>query len=255
MPRKLPQFFTLLLIVLGLILAGSALAQSLSQTASNLEVADPEAEAGDIITKSETGLVRADTPYDENVLGVVGNKPAIVFNKPGTSTLPVVTQGEVMIKVSNTNGKVQQGDYITSSNIPGVGQKADQSGYVLGRALENLNASQAKIRVSLGVQRATIGEQNTIGIMKGIGWNLIQGAQQPENFPEMLRYLFALLIGGGSFVLGFLSFGRTLQNGVRAVGRNPLAKRSIQISLVLNLVGILILTGAGLTLALFIIFY
>lgn len=253
--KKLKKFFILILTLALLSIGSVVTAQSVSQTASNLKVADPEAEPGDIITKSDLGLVRAEAPYDKNIIGVIGKKPAIVFNKPGTSTLPIVTQGEVMVKVSDANGEVEKGDYVTSSNKPGVGQKVDKSGYVVGKALEDLNTDQAKIRVSLGVQHLSLEESRPLGIMKGIGWNILQGAQKPENFPEMLRYLFALLVGGGSFLLGFLSFVRTLQNGVQAVGRNPLAKRAIQISLAMNLAGIVILTGAGLALALFVILY
>lgn len=254
--RIFKKTFIVSLTLAGLLIAGIVFAQSFSQSATNLEMSDSEAEAGDIIAKSDLGLVRADQPYDENILGVVGERPAIVFNKSGTSTLPIVTQGEVLVKVSDANGEVQQGDYITTSEQPGVGQKADEPGYVIGKALEDLNTQQARIKVLLGVQHVTLGEeQKPLGIMKGIGWNILQGAQQPENFPEMLRYLFALLVGGGAFLLGFLSFTRTLQNGVQAIGRNPLAKRAIQMSLIFNLVGIFLLAGAGLTLALFVIFY
>ena len=78
---------------------------------------------------------------------------------------------------------------------------------------------------------------------------------RPENLPEVLRYIFAIILGGGAFVLGFVSFARSLRSYVEAVGRNPMAKGSIQIAMVLNLGGILILTSAGIALALFVIFY
>jgi len=39
------------------------------------------------------------------------------------------------------------------------------------------------------------------------------------------------------------------------MGRNPLAKESIRMAMILNLIGILILTMAGLGLALFVILY
>ena len=64
-----------------------------------------------------------------------------------------------------------------------------------------------------------------------------------------------MVLGGGAFVLGFVSFARSLRSGVEAVGRNPLAKSSIQLAMVLNLGGILTLTMAGIGLALFVIFY
>jgi hypothetical protein len=48
---------------------------------------------------------------------------------------------------------------------------------------------------------------------------------------------------------------RTLREGVIGISRNPLAKRSIQTAMVLNLIGISILTLAGIGLALFVILY
>ena len=45
------------------------------------------------------------------------------------------------------------------------------------------------------------------------------------------------------------------QQLIEAIGRNPLAKSSIQIAILLDLTGILVLTAAGVGLALFIILY
>jgi len=42
---------------------------------------------------------------------------------------------------------------------------------------------------------------------------------------------------------------------VTGISRNPLAKKSIQSAMILNLIGILILTLAGLALAVFVIIY
>lgn len=230
----------------------------LPQTASYLNVADPKAEPGDILSQTDAGLVRSREPYDENIFGAVAEKePPIVFNRPTSTTLPIVTQGGMLIKVSDSNGKIEQGDYITSSNIPGVGQKAKQSGWIIGKAQEDLEKSEGKINVLLGARKLNLNQSKSgvPGILQRIAKGLAEGAQQPENFPVMLRYLFAFLIGGGSFLAGFLSFARTLRDGVQAMGRNPLAKKAIRVSLLLNLAGIIILTGAGLGLSLLIIFY
>lgn len=256
--RNYKNFLVLFLVTFSLIIGGTALAQSFSQTASYLEVADPETEVGDIVSRSEFGLKRSETPYDKNMMGVVVDKPAVAFYKPSTTTLPITSQdkAEVKVYVENERKEINQGDYITSSERPGVGQKATQPGYIVGRALEDFKKQgPGTITVLLNIRYEQTGSAGDFGVLEKIGWSLFQGVQQPENFSETLRYLFALLVGGGSFLLGFLSFGRTLQNGVRAVGRNPLAKRSIHVSIALNLIGILILTGAGLALALFVIFY
>lgn len=245
----------IIFLTIALLFSGGFVAAQSSHSAAYLEVADPQAEAGDIIVKSNLGLVRSDKSYQSGIFGIVVKKPMIAYNKPGTSSLPIATFGEALVKVSDANGEVEQGDYITSSNKSGVGQKAAAPGHVVGKALEDLNQDQAKIRVLLDIREANIGGTRGVGIVTKIGWTLFKGVQQPENFPEVLRYLFATLIGGGSFFLGFLSFGRTLRNGVQAIGRNPLAKRQIQISMAMNLLGIIILTGAGLGLAYLVIFY
>ena len=62
-------------------------------------------------------------------------------------------------------------------------------------------------------------------------------------------------MGGGSFIIGFFSFIKAQREGVAAIGRNPLAKESVKAAMILNLIGIFILTLAGLGLALFVILY
>jgi hypothetical protein len=184
---------------------------------------------------------------------VVGETPIIVFGKPTTTTLPIITSGETLVKVSNINGEIKRGDFITSSEKPGIGQKATQSGFVIGRALEDFNQEEGKILAEINIQYANI---YPAGISaKSIFVRILENVGKPENFPEVLRYIFALFLGGGSFFAGFFAFVRALHKGVEAMGRNPLAKSSIRIAMILNLIGILILTMAGLGLALFVIIY
>jgi len=227
------------------------------QIASNVEIADSQAAAGDILSKSEKGLVRASTPYDRNLFGVVVEDPSVVLNKASKNTLPVISYGETLVKVSSENGEVRRGDFITSSANPGVGQKAIESGFVIGKSLEDLTCDkdrpcQKQVGVFVNIQYRPIEGRPTFGRIFSF---LASSLEKPENLPEVLRYLFALLFGGGAFLLGFLSIGRSLRSGVEAVGRNPLARTSIQIALAFNLAGIIILTVAGVTISLFIIFY
>lgn len=226
-------------------------AQDLSLIARNLEVADPEVKIGNIVSQTKEGLIRSNIPYDENIIGVVGEVPILVFGKATPTTLPIVSFGETLTRVSNINGEIKKGDYITTSNKDGVGQKATQSGFVIGRAMENFNEEDGSIIVFVQPQQiTTLPEKITFG---GVFEEIISGLKMPETIPEVLRYLFAILVGGGSFIIGFFSFIKALREGVTAVGRNPLAKGSIRTAMILNLIGILILTMAGLALALFVI--
>lgn len=246
--------FSSLLVISVLVFPSLLFAQEIEpgSIATNTPVVDKEAKAGDVLSKGEGGLKRSESPYDKNMFGVVVENPSIVLNKADSSTLPVISYGEVLVTVGNKNGEIKRGDFVTSSEVPGLAQKATESGFVLGRALEDMG-DKSRIRVFVNIQYRNIeGAPPTFGRVFQF---LASSLERPENLPEVLRYLFAIVLGGGAFVLGFVSFARSLRSGVEAVGRNPLAKTSIQLAMVLNLGGILTLTIAGIGLALFVIFY
>lgn len=245
------NYFFLLLVLL-LIFSFVKSFEVSSQIAKNLEISDPEAKVGDILSQTERGVFRSKIPYDENIIGVVGENPVLIFGKKSTGTLPVIFSGVTKIRVTNEGGEIKKGDYITSSQIPGVGQKATTSGFIVARALEDFNQKEGLILAEINIQYLQLTPFLT---PKGVLKKLLEQATMPENFPKTLRYLFAIFVGGGSFFLGFLSFIRALHKGIEAIGRNPLAKRTIQFSMILNLIGIVILTLAGLGLAVFAIIY
>lgn len=229
------------------------LSQGLPMIAKNIEVIDSEIQIGDIVSLKGNGTVRSNYSYDKNIIGVIADKPIIVFGKKTTTTASVVLYGETLTKVNDSNGKIKKGDFITSSEKPGVGQKATQSGFVVGKAMEDLQNKEGLILVY--IQPQEINFETSKSLFSEIIQGFMSGIKNPETAPEIIRYLFALLIGGGSFIIGFFSFIKALREGINAIGRNPLAKRNIQIALILNLIGVLILTIAGLGLALFVIFY
>jgi hypothetical protein len=177
----------------------------------------------------------------------------MVFGKETTSTLPVISYGETLVRVTNKNGEIKKGDFITSSNKPGVGQKATESGYVVGKALEDFNQEEGLILVFVDLHYLSFPQKTPS--FSGILQEIFSALRIPQNVPEVLRYVFAILLGGISFIFGFIFFMRTLREGVIGISRNPLAKRSIQTAMVLNLIGISILTLAGIGLALFVILY
>jgi hypothetical protein len=246
--------FKLILLIFSLVfvLGGIVFAQDLPLIARNFEVADPEVKVGDIVSQTKEGLFRSNIPYDENIIGVVGEAPILAFGKPTPTTLPVVSFGETLVRVSNINGEIKKGDFITSSEKPGTGQKSSQSGFVAGRALEDFNQEEGLIKAEIDIQYQYAPAETPVSGILGKIWGQLG---KPENLPEVLRYIFALILGGGSFSAGFFSFVSALRKGIEAVGRNPLAKKGIQLAMALNLIGILVLTLAGLGLALFVILY
>ena len=80
----------LFLLILFLVFLSSEIisAQEPTLIAKNLEIADLEAETGNIISQTEKGFFRSSLPYDENMIGVVGEDPILVFGRPTPTTLP-----------------------------------------------------------------------------------------------------------------------------------------------------------------------
>jgi hypothetical protein len=255
MTKKLSVGIVLSLGIVLLLGSRPALSQeeiNNGQIAVNTGIDDSQASAGDILSKREEGIFRTEVSYDKNMFGVVVSDPSVVLNTSGNGVVPIISYGEAIVNVSDRNGDILAGDFITSSTEPGLGQKSTESGFVVGKALENLNDSEGQIRVFVNIQHRTVEGPPSLGRVFSF---LFSSLRSPENLPEVLRYLLALILGGGSFLLGFLSFVRALRAGIEAIGRNPLAKNQIQLALAFNLVGIVVLSVAGIGLALFIVFY
>jgi len=247
-----------LLAILGILIFGKfALAQGLPLIAKNLKVIDEKAKVGDIVSQTKKGLVRSSVPYDKNIIGVVGENPIMIFNKPTTTTLPIITWGEALVRVSNENGKIKKGDYITSSNKPGVGQKATEDNFVVGKALEDFDGKEGMIPIFVEPKEIHLISQKEPpfrGFFNSLFIKLSE-VDLTQAIPKVLRYIFALFLAGISFLFGFSSFVKALREGIVGISRNPLARKSIITAMILNLIGISILMMAGLGLSLFVILY
>jgi len=246
------KFFSLL-IALGIFSSQIAFSQGVPIIAQYFEIKDPEIKKGDIVSFKNKEIFRSNNPYDENIIGIIGENPILVFGKETERSVPVVSYGKTLVRVTNQNGEIKKGDFITSSSKPGVGQKATESGFVVGRALADFNEEEGLIPVFVSIQYLNLSSKRpTFG---GIIQEILSALKVPENVPEVLRYTFAIFLAGMSFLFGFLFFLRTLREGIVGISRNPLAKRSIQTAMILNLIGIFVLTLAGIGLALFVILY
>jgi len=97
-------------------------------------------EAGDIVSmnpNNSTFIQKSNQSYDKYVIGIIPTKPAMVIGERSeNSQKEVALAGRVPTKVSNENGPIKPGDYITTSSIPGVGMKATKPGPVVGVSLD-----------------------------------------------------------------------------------------------------------------------
>lgn len=251
--------FFLLVFIGGLFLLNRSVASAQeisSGIAHSLTILDQNVRGGSVTSSSEKGFVLSSTPYDTSLYGVVVDTPAVAFEKASKSdnSYSVITSGKVYVLVSSLNGNIKVDDYLTSSTIPGVAQKADVNGFILGSALQDYSSNDPKatglILVSLNPRFGTIAPGREANLMA----NIRAASMSPFLSPlTSLRYLLAVVVTTISFSLGFLFFGRFVRSGLEALGRNPLAARTISFGIITSIVMTVIIVTGGLVLAYFVL--
>lgn len=193
---------------------------------------------GDIITSTPNGYELSTTPYDQQIFGVVSLNPAVYLkNTTAKDEIPVISSGQVLLRVSTINGNINPGDFITSSKLPGIGEKATDNGFVLGQAIQGYSSNNSQ---SIGQVLVTLQphfQQLTDNITRTLASSLTFGLSEAVSSPlGVIRYFIAGIITLLSFYFGFRFFGRASNRGVEAIGRNPLAKQAILMSVFFNTV-------------------
>jgi len=238
-----------LFVLLGALSPLSVYAQNMSVgTAISITIIDKNIADGDIIASTPKGYGMTATAYDTNVYGVYTESPSIFLqNTDDVQAKPVITSGKASVLVSSINGNIKKNDFITTSTILGVGQKATRNGMVLGTALEDYASSNqkttGKITVTINPHFNSSFADNKTNVLE-----VLRNASDPTTLTQQtsLRYVVAAGIVLISFGIGFMYFGRVTSKGVEALGRNPLASRMIQLNLVLNLVLMVVIIAVGL---------
>lgn len=223
-----------------------AFAQNTSiEVTSVYKIADKDAVEGDILVSTDKGLVRATVTSDSKTFGVLQVKPVVVYRSGDPGSKPVIRSGVATVNVTNSGGPIKYGDYITSSTTAGKGQKANESGYVLGIALANFDSKDktGAIPVAIKVEYTGLDQSRFTSQLFGfVGNSFLANVADPKNLGLIIRYIAAGIIIILSFTFGFLTFSRSILKGVDALGRNPLAKSAIQFSMVVNII-LLIVTS------------
>ena len=206
---------------------------------------------GSIICIQNNGLYGCKEEYDIGIYGIYIDKPSVVIEDLNeVDGKALLTSGKTKVRVTNKNGEIKKGNYITTSTVSGVGQLANKSGNIVGVALEDYipqtNQEIGKIMIAINIKPAVIPAAksgNVIEVLK-------QGFMAPVMSPlASFKYILAILIAISSFGLGFMYFGRVARQGVESLGRNPLASKKIQLNVMLNLFMTLVIMIGGLILA------
>ncbi len=252
------RFFLLLLLSL-VVVVNKPISQAFAQTpppdesytgiSTTLQLSEKNVPEGSIISGSSGGYKMSAKEYDAGLYGVVTKTPAISLeNAPTTGTTYVVYEGATPVIVSTRNGEIKKNDLITSSGAPGVGMKATNNGFVIGTALQDYSGgSNGKILVNVNPH---FDNSFATGVSRNI-FDLLGNARASAYLSplEALRYVIAALVALLGFALGFIYFGKVAQKGVEAVGRNPLAGKTIEFSVLLNVALTALIIVGGLIIA------
>ena len=116
-----------------------------------------------VLDSSRSNQVLASTQsYDSRVAGVISLRPGLTLGEAAEGRVLVATTGRVKVKVDATNGPIQIGDLLVTSDKEGVamksvaieigGAKIHRPGTLIGKALEPLAQGTGEILVLLSLQ-------------------------------------------------------------------------------------------------------
>jgi len=237
--------------------------------AVSVPIADAHLSYGDIVSYEKELAVYALSrkANDPNLFGVVAKRPPLVFFLDDT-TVPVVRSGRTLVNVTLENGPIRAGDFITSSSILGKGQRAAAGdSYVVGVAVgEFVETGDAEAVLPNGKKVGSgtiVVDVNVIGLFAAAATTdaglsddrakTVFGLDTETAF-TIMQYVLAAAITLGSLYLAFRSFMSDANYGVISVGRNPRARSSIQAMVVFNAILAILVAGAGIFVAMFVLF-
>lgn len=220
-----------------------------------------QVEDGDIVAIKDNQYYKSSKEYDVGMIGVVTINPALEINDqsllPDDTRFPIMSSGTAYVKVTTKDREINKGDLITSSSVPGIAMKSVRPGIVLGVAEENVPISDqefTKMKTSLQIHYSYSGEEggspDKLSFTDIFAITRILQYQSPS---AVLKYLFAAFVVIVSIVFGYFTFARIAARGIEAVGRNPLASKAINVSIVVNVTITIAVVVSGLLLAYFII--
>ncbi len=257
------KFLPKLIFVTGFIslafvfLVTSSFAQTFDTSfgvANYLPIVENDVKDGAIIVSKNGRYELSKQEYDSQMIGVVSQNAAIVFEVEGGDQVPVVANGNAYVLVSTKNGPIKRGDLITTSQQPGIGMKAAKSGYILGSALEDFTSTNTnevkKINIALNIRYNSFKTQASQSLLDILNLTAIATTEEPTT---VFKYFLAGMILLLSFVIGFFSFGRIANTGIEALGRNPLAGRMIQLGIMLNVLITVAIIASGVVMAYFVL--
>jgi len=232
--------------------------------------ADKKVQVGMVVKLKEDKtktVIPLTSKESKDLLGVVVSiKEASIVLTPESATeqqVLVASTGSFNVLVSNQGGSIKSGDYLAVSALSGIAMKASaQEINVIGRALSDFsgtsnvignvqlkdtlgrNSSVAISRVKVDL-RISINPlyQRTVDFVPAFVSGFADGiANKPVSVARI--YLSTVILVVTAFVAANMMYSG-IRNGMLAVGRNPLSKKSIIKSLIQTVIAGLIIFLAG----------
>lgn len=208
---------------------------------------------GSIISYKNNEYYLTDQAYDRHMVGVATEEPAIELlssTAPGENEHAMVYDGLVTVRVVTENGQIKVNDMLTSSNTPGAAMRTTQSGYIIGVAQEAYDGTEeGRIPILLTVKYVSkdtlTATQDEVALTDLPGSIFLGITNDPE---RLLRYVSAAVIMIASLAVAFFTVAKVARSGVEALGRNPLASKTIVFGIVMNIffsIGIVGMGAAG----------
>ncbi len=236
----------LLLIVMSL--NGGSYAQNISQAYGS----DQTLQRGMIV-----GLVKSDNTKVEaigasridEIFGVVINpNDAPLTLSDGQGNIFVASSGRYEVLVSDQEGVIKEGDYISPSALAGIGMRTtDNQSHVVGRAVGVFDGQSGVISSNNAKDNAGVVKQVHIGrVLADLDLGKNPAAKNSPGAPEFLGKIGQaiagkpvqpgrLYISSAIFLAGAIAAISVMYIGVKtsitAIGRNPLSRHSIYRSL------------------------
>ena len=201
-----------------------------------------------LVPKNSSEIEPATQANSNQAFGVVVNAQdaSLVFsnaNSPGQTY--IATGGNYNVLVSNQNGKISSGNYITLSSLNGIGMKDNNTQpIVVGQALDSFSGKNAissvtvttstgtKQTVEIGLIQVSIDfkhnplQEILTGDVPPFLARLSSGVASGKTVPPWRIYVGVGILFATIIIAGIILYGG-VKSSLISIGRNPLSKRSI----------------------------
>ena len=262
-PTRLSLALTSFAVLLTLAILSPVPALALSTYIAESYTSEEALPMSSIVSLKENAsdsVVATNTGNVDTMIGVVIDRSdaSISVSNGKDKQVQVAKNGTLQVLVSDINGTVEQGDYVTGSPINGVGMRATGSTKVIGIAQNSLtNGVAQKIKGNDGVEQNV--KVGTVTILVSVSGYIEKSENSfiPRPVQEIANTLAGRTVSALPILLSLGVFLVTLivvtiiiysmvRNGIISVGRNPLSSSAIYRNVIqLSVLVLGILVGAG----------